>query len=170
MTVPAPTFLLDTHHSHAAFSPDEPDLSCHMMNGAGRYNIGQLAKAAGVPVTTVRYYERIGLLPPAGRTGSNYRYYDRHSLERLRFIRLAHAGGFSISDIQSMLQVANGLKSTAQCREIGNLIEQRLEAVRSQIQELKRLEKILTGDLRLCRDGKPGRCAVVEQLQTAAKG
>ena len=169
MTVPAPALIVDTRRSNSTFSPAEPDLSCHMMNGAGRYNIGQLAKAAGVPVTTVRYYERIGLLPPAGRTGSNYRYYDRHSLERLRFIRLAHAGGFSISDIQSMLQVVNGLKSAAQCREIGNLIEQRLEAVRSQIQELKRLEKVLTGDLQLCRDGKPGRCAVVEQLQTAAK-
>ena len=141
-----------------------------MMNGSEHYNIGQLAKAAGVPVTTVRYYERIGLLLPAGRTGSNYRYYDRHSVERLRFIRLAHAGGFSIGDIQSMLQLADGSKSSSQCRAVGHLIEQRLAAVRSQIRELKRLEKILVGDLRLCRDGKPSRCAVVEQLQTAAKG
>ncbi len=156
---------------HAELSPPpNPTYHVIMMNGAGRYNIGQLAKAAGVPVTTVRYYERIGLLLPAGRTGSNYRYYDRRSVERLRFIRLAHAGGFSISDIQSMLQVANGSKSSSQCRAVGHLIEQRLAAVRSQIRELKRLEKILMGDLRLCRDGKPSRCAVVEQLQTAAKG
>ncbi|MGC8560008.1 MAG: MerR family transcriptional regulator [Phycisphaerae bacterium] len=140
------------------------------MSFSERFNIGQLAKTAGVPVTTVRYYERIGLLLPAGRTASNYRYYDRHSLERLRFIRLAHAGGFSINDIKSMLQVANGSKSSGQCRAVGSLIEQRLAAVRAQIGELKRLEKILADDLQLCRDGKPGRCAVVEQLQTAAKG
>jgi DNA-binding transcriptional MerR regulator len=53
------------------------------------YTISQLARAAGVPTSAVRYYERIGLLQPHGRTGGNYRLYGKEALERLRFIRAA---------------------------------------------------------------------------------
>ena len=57
------------------------------------YTIGQLAKEGGVPTSTVRYYERIGLLHPNDRTGGNYRVYSDTALERLRFIRAAQATG-----------------------------------------------------------------------------
>ena len=58
-----------------------------------QYTIGELAKAAEVPSSTVRYYERARLLEPQGRTGGNYRYYTQESVHRLRFIRAAQAGG-----------------------------------------------------------------------------
>ena len=55
------------------------------------YSIGQLARAADVPTSTVRFYERAGLLKPAARSGSNYRVYSEQSLDRLQFIRSALA-------------------------------------------------------------------------------
>lgn len=64
-------------------------------------SIGQLAKAAGVPTSALRYYERIGLLEPDGRTGGNYRYYSDDALRRLRFIRAAHATGFRLDEASS---------------------------------------------------------------------
>ena len=67
------------------------------------YTIGQLARAAGVPTSTVRYYERIGLVRPAGRTAGNYRVYGEEALECLRFIRAAQATGFALEDISALL-------------------------------------------------------------------
>ena len=134
-----------------------------------RYNIGQFARAAGVPTTTVRFYERKGLIAPAGRTLNNYRWYDQRALERLRFIRLAHAGGFALNDIRVMLEIPAHPGSASQCRRVGALIEHRLEKVQLQIRELRRLEEVLAADLKLCRAGKPQHCAVVDQLQSVAK-
>ncbi|NNM87637.1 MAG: heavy metal-responsive transcriptional regulator [Phycisphaerae bacterium] len=143
----------------------EPVSSQHMSDI--RYNIGQLAKAAGVPTTTVRFYERQGVLSPVGRTISNYRWYDQHAVEQLRFIRLAHTGGFSLKDIAGLLEEHNG--SAAQCRRVAAIIENRLKKVHAQIAELRTLEQLLKQKLQLCQGSKPRRCAVVDELETAAK-
>ena len=132
-----------------------------------RYNIGQLARAAGVPTTTVRFYERKRLIMPAGRTMSNYRWYSQNALERLRFIKLAHSGGLSLKDIHAMLEPHDG--SGTQCSRVAELIAHRLEKVKSQIKELKKLEKILDSDLQLCSAGRSPRCAVVGELWRVAK-
>lgn len=132
-----------------------------------RYNIGQLAKAAELPTTTVRFYERKRLIVPVGRTISNYRWYDHNSLERLRFIKLAHSGGFSLGDIRSMLEPHEG--SSSQCRRVTELIAHRLEKVKTQVKELRKLEKVLSRELALCRAGRSPRCAVVDELWNAAK-
>ena len=132
-----------------------------------RYNIGQLAKAAGVPTTTVRFYERQGLLSPVGRTISNYRWYDQRAVEQLRFIRLAHAGGFSLKDIASLLEEHDG--SATQCRHVASIIEVRLKKVHTQIAELRMLERLLKQKLQLCQGSQPLRCAVVDELEMAAK-
>ena len=132
-----------------------------------RYNIGQLAKDAELPTTTIRFYERKKLIVPVGRTMSNYRWYDQSSLERLRFIKLARSGGFSLDDIRSMLEPHDG--SSSQCRRVAELIAHRLEKAKTQIKELQRLEKVLSSELALCRAGKSPRCAVVEELRIAAK-
>jgi MerR family mercuric resistance operon transcriptional regulator len=132
-----------------------------------RYNIGQLAKTAELPTTTVRFYERKRLIAPVGRTLSNYRWYDQSSIERLYFIKLAHSGGFSLNDIRVMLESLDD--SSDQCRRVAELITCRLKKVQMQIKELKRLKKVLVTDLRLCQSGRPQRCAVMDQLWVAAK-
>ena len=132
-----------------------------------RYSISQLAKRAGVPTTTIRFYERADLITPAGRTPSNYRYYDIQSLQRLHLIRAAHAEGFSIGDIKSLLTIMDKSDSEVQCDEVCDIVKQRLEKVRIQIRELTRLEKILQNDLKRCRAGRPDRCAMVAQLRSS---
>jgi len=68
-----------------------------------RLRIGDLATATATKVETIRYYERIGLLPTPGRTAGNYRAYDRRHLERLSFIRHARELGFSIEAVRDVL-------------------------------------------------------------------
>jgi len=82
----------------------------------GPFTIGQLASTAGVPSSTVRYYERQGLLSPDGRTGGNFRVYDGESLRRLRFIRTAQSTGFRLKDIQRLLEMRGG--SSGSCCDV----------------------------------------------------
>jgi len=84
-----------------------------------KLTIGELAKAADVPISTVRYYERAEILKPSGRSAGNYRVYSEHELERLRFIRAAQATGFRLEDIKALLR-------SAACGKVQGLIEERL--------------------------------------------
>lgn len=132
-----------------------------------RYTIGRLAREAGVPVSTVRYYERSRLLRPDGRTDGNYRIYGPEALERLRFIRAAQAIGLTLEDITSLLDVRDG--RTAPCREVQTLIEERLVELRKRLEQLRHVQAILHSSLRMCRrTERRGRCEVIEKLTVAA--
>ena len=127
------------------------------------FTIGRLAKAAGVPVSTVRYYERIGLLKPSGRTYSNYRYYGRRALEHLRFIRAAQSTGFALDDIAHLLEIRTG--GVEPCREVRDLIETRLGDVERRLKDLARVKKVLKASLKRCHDAEAeGSCEVLAQL------
>ncbi len=86
---------------------------------ATNLTIGELAEAAGVPTSTVRYYERTGILKPGGRSPGNYRVYSESELERLRFIRAAQATGFTLGDIKALLRPAG-------CTKVQGVIQERL--------------------------------------------
>lgn len=125
--------------------------------------IGELAEAAGVPTTTVRFYERRGLVSPEGRSDSNYRLYGDASLERLRFIVAAKDAGFALGDVRALLDFADGV--TPPCHEVQELIEQRLARTRAQMKRLGEIDKRLSTWLRACkRAEKEGRCEVVDRL------
>lgn len=114
-----------------------------------RYTIGGLARAAGVPTSTVRYYERRGLLTSDGRSRGNYRLYGPAALERLRFVRSAQAAGFTLSDTTLLLRFRDG--DPAPCQEVQDLITKRLARVAEQIGQLKGVETMLQRWLRVCR-------------------
>ena len=76
--------------------------------------IGEIAKTVGVATSTLRYYERAGLLAAPARSAARYRVYDEASLQRLRFIRAAQAVGFTLDDIRLLLS----LNSDASCRDV----------------------------------------------------
>ena len=125
--------------------------------------IGELADAAGVPTTTVRFYERRGLVSPEGRSESNYRLYGETSLERLRFIVAAKDAGFALGDVRALLDFADG--ATPPYREVQELIEQRLARTRVQMERLGEIDRRLSSWLRACkRAEKCGRCEVVDRL------
>ena len=128
------------------------------------YTIGELARAAGVPTSTVRYYERAGILRPVGRTAANYRRYDGRSLERLRFIRAAQATGFQLDDVRSLLELADG--ETSRCGEVQVLIEQRMADVSRRVKDLRHVENVLREAQRVCREAEAtGRCEVIDMLR-----
>ena len=125
--------------------------------------IGQLAKAVGVPDSTIRFYERQGLLRPAGRTTGNYRYYDPEAGDRLTFIRAAQAAGFELTDIKSMLAFQDG--RVAPCGEVLGLVNARLEGVRGQLRKLRHVEHVLVQFQHACkRRSRRIGCPVLESL------
>jgi MerR family mercuric resistance operon transcriptional regulator len=127
------------------------------------YTIGSLAKAAAVPVSTLRYYERAGLLVPSHRSAGNYRLYDASDLERLRFIKAAQGSGFTLSDIRVMLGLENG--TTTVCEEVQELIQHRLADVAERMKDLRHVQRVLRASLELCHSGSDAhRCEMIEQL------
>lgn len=134
----------------------------------GRFHtIGQLAKEANVPTSTVRYYERVGLLQPDGRSGGNYRMYTSAALERLRFIRAAQATGFTLDDVTALLNLRDG--TTAPCQEVQTLIEERLTDTAQRLQDLHHVQKVLKSSLKVCRQAKSAdHCQVLDDLSAAS--
>lgn len=103
--------------------------------------IGKLARAARVPVSTVRYYERAGLLQPERRSGGNYRLFGPEALERLRFIRAAQGVGFTLDDVMAVL----GLGETAPDSplDVKSLIDDRLQDLENRSADLEYVRKVL---------------------------
>ena len=131
------------------------------------YTIGQLAKAVGVPTSTLRYYERSGLLKPDFRTEGNYRAYSPQALERLRFIRAAQATGFSLQDVQEMLQMTYSTEPP--CKEFVSLLKNRLADIRGKLRELRKVESALAKALTTCCHGGRDWCQEIERLKGVAK-
>src|SRR5580704_11648740 len=125
--------------------------------------IGELARVAGVAVSTVRFYERRGLLKPDGRTQSNYRTYSSRTAERLKFIRAAQATGFSLKDIREMLTLT--YSDEPPCDEVAALIGHRLDDVKQRLRELRRIESALSVALKSCCKGGPDWCNQIERLK-----
>jgi MerR family mercuric resistance operon transcriptional regulator len=134
-----------------------------------QFTIGQLASAAGVPTTTVRYYERRGLLRAATRSGSGkYRTYGDEELVRLRFIRAAQATGFALEDVATLLGLRDGTEEP--CKEVQDLIDARLHDVAQRVKDLQRVERVLKTSRRMCRQHeREGRCDVIDTLSATSR-
>ena len=130
----------------------------------GPYTISQLARAAAVPTSTVRYYERIGLLKPEERSRANYRLYGGESLRRLRFIRAAQAVGFALDDIGALLG-----EQTLSCRDVQALVETRLADVGERLKDLRHVQRTLKSTLAKCRASDGRVCSVVDQLRSKSQ-
>src|SRR5262249_32464633 len=132
------------------------------------YTVGQLSRAADVPTSTVRYYERVGLLQPDGRSSGNYRVYSLAALKRLRFIRAAQATGFTLDDVTVLLNLRDG--TTAPCPEVQTLIQERLADTEQRLTDLHHVQRVLKSSLKLCRRSeRSGQCRMIEDLSAAAE-
>jgi MerR family mercuric resistance operon transcriptional regulator len=131
------------------------------MNGPnGMMTVGEAAKTVGVAASTLRYYERQGLITPSDRTRSAYRLYDQEAVERLAFIRAAQGVGFTLDDIRTLLE----LDADAPCEEVQALLQRRLTEVDAKLTNLKRVRATLSDALDRCRKSRKG-CAVVADLK-----
>jgi MerR family mercuric resistance operon transcriptional regulator/MerR family gold-responsive transcriptional activator of gol and ges genes len=126
--------------------------------------IGQLAKQVGVNIETIRYYERLNLLGPTSRLPSGYRLYNRDSQRRLRFIKNAQALGFTLHEIEELLDLQ--VSSTARCGDIQRKAEAKLKHVEAKVRDLQSLEAALRRLIRTCRAGQPtDRCPILTSLE-----
>jgi Cu(I)-responsive transcriptional regulator len=127
-----------------------------------RLTIGDLAKATGTKVETVRYYERIHLLPAPTRTKGNYRSYDDAHLGRLGFIRRARELGFPLDQVRELLDLAD--QRDRSCEAVDVIAGQHLLEVKRKIADLTALRDELTDLLSRCRRGTVAECRIIETL------
>jgi MerR family mercuric resistance operon transcriptional regulator len=127
--------------------------------------IGTLAVASGIKVTTIRYYERIGLMPAPARTAGRHRNYTNDHRRRLLFICRARELEFSVEQIRMLLVLAEPARMS--CRDVQNLAAAHLKKLRHKITTLVKLEAMLAGAVAQC-SGKPTPpCPVLELLEAA---
>ena len=128
----------------------------------GLMTIGQVARAVGVPSSTLRYYERQGLLEPTGRSRAGYRFYDERALERLQFIRGAQAMGFTLDNVRTLLGVSSDRTGDRQA-SVQAVVERRMADVDQKLKDLRRVRAALGRALDRCRRST-GECAVLKEL------
>ena len=127
--------------------------------------IGKLADRTGVNVETIRYYERIGLLPPPPRTQGRHRAYDERHAQRLGFIRRGRELGFSLHDIRTLLELADDRNPA--CTTAKDVTLRHLTNVRGKIASLRKLERALRDMTDACTPGKQLSCPIIETLSAA---
>lgn len=126
------------------------------------FAIGELGRAAGAKVETIRYYERIGLLAAPRRTAGNYRAYDRGHLNRLSFIRRSRDLGFSLDQVRALLDLAD--QHDRPCEAVDEIARGHLLEVERKIADLEALRDELRGMVRQCRHGAVKDCRIIEAL------
>lgn len=128
------------------------------------FTIGDVAEAAGVGVETVRYYERRGLVPQPGRSMGAYRRYGKEHVDRIRFVKRAQALGFSLEEIQTLLELEDGTDR----RSIRRIAAARIEETRRRIADLQRIERVLGHLLHECEThAKALRCPIIAAITDA---
>lgn len=123
---------------------------------------GQIARQADCNIETVRYYEKIGLLPDPPRTHGGHRIYGTEHVKRLAFILRGRALGFSIDELRGFLDLVDGGAIT--CSEVKSRTLDHLAAVREKLANLKRLEKVLKKIANQCDGGESPDCPIIEAL------
>ncbi len=139
-----------------------------MDDGSSRMAIGSLSRRAGTKVETIRYYERVGLLPAPPRSAGGYRLYGIAEVKRLTFIRRARALGFSIDEVRTLLKLADERKRP--CAEVRVVAEAHLRDVRAKIADLEAMERVLKATVARCAKGTGSHCPVIETLYREAPG
>ncbi|WP_137934933.1 MerR family transcriptional regulator [Mesorhizobium comanense] len=127
--------------------------------------IGALSRRTGVNIETIRYYERIRLIPPPGRTDSGRRLYGAEDVRRLTFIRHARDLGFDTAAIKAMLALQE--VPEASCEEVSRIAADQLAAVESRIRRLAGLRTELTRMINECDNGEVATCRIIEVLAEA---
>jgi Cu(I)-responsive transcriptional regulator len=131
-------------------------------------SIGELARATGTKAETIRYYERIGLLPKPSRTAANYRSYGSAELARLSFIRRARALGFTIEQVGALLDLADNRARS--CEAVDALAKEHLTAIEAKISDLSALRRELADLIGQCSRGTIADCRIIDALAPSSAG
>lgn len=129
--------------------------------------IGELSRQTGCHIETIRYYERIGLLPKPARRG-RYRTYALADIARLGFVCRSRELGFTIKEVQALLALE--VDGVASCAEARSLAATHLQDVRNRINDLRRMEDVLANAVQACDDGDNAVCPLIATLTQNAEG
>ena len=125
-------------------------------------NIGSVAEATGLRAKTIRYYESIGLVEPARRTGGNYRVYEERDVATLRFIERARRLGFSLKEVAELLMLWRDRERAS--ADVRRLAEAQIRRVDARLAELQDMRRSLQHLMDRCHgDGRPD-CPILEEL------
>lgn len=134
-------------------------------------HIGKTAETTGLSVDTIRYYQKAGLVRPPARTSGGYRLFTEADIDELQFIGNAQALGFSLAEIKELVMVLRNQNPHA-CREVHDLLEDKLTGGRQKIVALRHLEGELIHALRRCErslKAHAGCCPVIDNLHRSTK-
>ena len=135
-------------------------------------SIGALAERTGFNVSALRYYEEVGLIPPAMRRPSGHRVYDEKVQEVLTLVRQCRDFGFSIEETRALVTLSTSEESD--CVEARDIAQVHLDAVRSKLKELQNLERSLAKFVSACSDqcigGPAPKCTILKDLSLSDAG
>jgi MerR family mercuric resistance operon transcriptional regulator len=132
--------------------------------------IGELSRRTECNIETIRYYERIGLLPLAHRPGGRFRRYDADDIARLRFIRRARQLGFTLDEVRAFMRLAGTENGDGMCAEARRLAAAHVADIRAKITDLQAMERVLSEAICECEAGQQPRCPLIEVLSRDARG
>ena len=124
--------------------------------------IGRISRLSGVNIETIRYYERIKMVPAPPRTASGRRAYDLAHLRVLAFIRRSRELGFSLDEIRALIRLGGPEKAT--CREVREIAAHHLDDIRAKINDLRKLERLLAKTVAECSGQTVPDCPVLDIL------
>ena len=130
---------------------------------AAALSIGELSRRTGVNIETIRYYERIKMLPAPPRTASGRRVYGSAETRTLAFIRRSRELGFTLDEIRALLALSddNGREACAEARD---LAASHLADIRAKIADLRAMERVLADAVRRCEAGEAPGCPLIDTL------
>ena len=128
--------------------------------------IGKASEKSGCNIETIRYYERIGLLPNPGRSAGGHRMYNAEQVQQLIFIKRARELGFSLQEIKALLALSQTEREG--CVTAQSITNDHLAAVRKKITDLQELERVLASLSQRCLESEGGQCPVLMSLSTRA--
>jgi MerR family mercuric resistance operon transcriptional regulator len=128
-------------------------------------SIGELSRRTGVNVETIRYYERVKVLPAPQRTEGGHRLYGPNEARALAFVRRARELGFGLDQIRALLGLAEPTK--ASCAEVRAIAARHLEDVRAKIADLEKLDRLLTKTIKQCSGKAVPECAMLDVLDAS---
>lgn len=123
---------------------------------------GSLSKKTGVNGETIRYYEKIGLMPYPSRSAGGHRVYDQSDLKRLSFIRRSRQLGFTLRETRDLLELVDAGQYT--CAEVRDRTISHLADVTQKIRDLRKIQKTLKTMASKCDGGSVPDCPIVDEL------
>jgi len=128
--------------------------------------IGELSRRTGYNIETIRYYERVGLLPHPPRSASRYRLYESSDARRLTFVRRARELGFTLDEVRALLALS-AEQAEDTCTEVRRVAAGHLADVRAKIADLRAMERVLSDAVRRCDAGERPGCPLIDTLSAA---